>query len=181
MSSQEGQTCCHIARTQARGDSADDGFRGGSGGSDTSPTGMHDSSEKRTGPYQQEGMRSLGPGRRGHGFRVNTTRQPRHETRDAPAVIFPLLYMGAGNVPSVQSKGAQEGYRRSHSALPRSSTPARDRTRRPSPTFRRYTTHRSPAPHLNRSTGHGVPGAGACLRLHVTRRANVLPHCEDTS
>jgi hypothetical protein len=56
----------------ARGDSANNALIGsakgrGSGGSDTSPTRMHDSFEKRTGGLSQEGIRRLMPGRRGNG------------------------------------------------------------------------------------------------------------------
>ena len=124
FTSQKGQTFCHIARKQARGDSAGDAFISGSRGSDTSPIGMHDSPEKRTGPSEQSGRRGSGAGRRGHGFRVNTTRQPRHEFLEATAVVRPLMYMGAGNVPSVRRKWAREGYRegqgrRSHRPNPR--------------------------------------------------------------
>ena len=54
FTSQEGQTCCHIARTHARGKSAGGAFRGGSGGSDTSPSAMHDCPGDRTGGSQKE-------------------------------------------------------------------------------------------------------------------------------
>jgi hypothetical protein len=66
-------------------DSAGNALKGlqrgsGSGRGDTSPTGKHDSFEKRTGGLSQEGIRRLMPGRRGHGFRTHTTRQLRHES-----------------------------------------------------------------------------------------------------
>ena len=136
-------------------------------GSDTSNGGMHVSPENITTGSPQEGMRTLVPGRRGHGFRVHTARQPRFESLDAPAMSHLPLFMGAGNVPSVRSKRAREAYR-SHSRAPRSSTAGRHRSSRPqfppAPNpERNYPCNRTPSP--TRSTGHGAPGAVACLRL----------------
>ena len=102
------------------------GKGGGSGGSDTSPNGMHDSPGNITGGSPQEGMRRLLPVRRGLEFRVHTTRQ---ESLDAPAVARRLLPMDAGNVPSVRSKRARVAYC-SH-PTPRSSTPGRHHSARP--------------------------------------------------
>ena len=151
--------------------------KGGSGGSDTSPSAMHDSPGNRTGPPTQEGMRGLVPGRWGHGFRIHTTRHPRHELIDAPAVVHLLLCMGAGNVPSVRNKGALEVHR---NTVPRSSTPVRYRTRGPQPAFPRHTTPCSRTPISSTqctpegSIGHGEPGAGACLRLQQIRPTDPL-------
>ena len=51
------------------------------------------------------------PGRRGDGFRVNTPRQPRHESLDAPAATRLLPNTDAGDVPSGRSKRTREPYR----------------------------------------------------------------------
>ena len=64
---------------------------GGSGGNDTSPFGMHDSPGNGTGGLSQARMRGLAPGRRRHGLRTRTARQPRHESLDPPAVARLLL------------------------------------------------------------------------------------------
>jgi hypothetical protein len=146
----------------------------------------------------QEGMQTSEPGRRGHGFRIRTARQPRHEALDAPAVARPLMHMGAGNMPSVRKKRAREGHtavgrvavvervtvigreghrRReghcSHSP-PRSSSPVRYGIRSPQPGMILGIGRRSRAHAPKGSTGHGAPGAGACLRLHQTRSADPL-------
>jgi hypothetical protein len=143
------------------------GKGGGSGGSDTSPTGMHASPEKITGGSPQEGMRRLLPVRRGLEFRVHTTRQ---ESLDAPAVARRLLPMDAGNVPSVRSKGTREAYR-SH-PTPRSSTPGRHHSGRPPSSTPRSISPCSRTGTPKDCTGHGAPGAGACRRLQQTRPAD---------
>ena len=135
---------------------------------------MHDSPENRTGRSPQEGMRRLLPERMGHGFRMHTTRHLRHELLDAPAAARPLLYAGAGNVPSVRSKGALEAHRSHHPAAPHNSTRGWHRTSRSPPMIPRYTTPCSLALPSKCSTGHGAPGAGACLRLQQTRPADPL-------
>ena len=142
----------------------------GSGGSDTSSIGMHVSPVNRTGGSPQEGMRRLVSGRRGHGFRVHTTRQ---ESLDAPAVACRLLSMNAGNVSSLRGKQAREAYG-SHST-PRSSTPGRHHSARPPPTLPgggARPCSRTPTPNQPGCTDHGAPGAGACLRLQQTRPAD---------
>ena len=143
-----------------------------SGGSDTLPTGMHDSPGRSTGGSSQEGMRRLlSPGIRGLAFRVYTTRQ---ESRGAPAVARRLLSMDAGNVPSMRSKRAREAHCRVWKPAPRSSTPVRHHTGRPPPTTPGHTTPSRCSRDPKGSTGHGAPGAGACLRLQPTRHAD--PH-----
>jgi len=162
-------------RLAARGDGASDAFRGsakggGSGRSDTSPTGMHDSFEKRTGGLSQEGMRRLMPGRRGNGFRIHTTRQPRHASPDAPVVAYRPLYEDDSNAPRMRRKRAWEDYR-SHST-PRSSTPVRNRTRRPPPANSESTRPCTRTLPPKGSTGRGAPIVGLCLRLQQTRPAD---------
>jgi hypothetical protein len=95
------------------------------------------------------------PGRRGHGFRIHTTRQPRHESLDAPAVVHRPLYEDACNVPSVRSKRDWEDYR-SHSP-PRSSIPVWYRTRRPLPTNPARTRPCTRTLPPKGSTAHGAP------------------------
>ena len=129
---------------------------------------MHDSSGNRTGGSSQLGRRGVMPGMRRHGFRVHKPRQPRHEFLDAPAVARPLLYVGAGNVPSMRGKRVREAYR-SHS-IPRRSISGRNRnSRHPRSIPFRTRPCNGTRPHI-RSTGHGAPGAGACLRLQHTRQ-----------
>ena len=107
------------------------------------------------------------PGRRGHGFRVHTPRQVCQESIDAPAVTRLLLYINAGNMPSVRRKRAREAYRSQLGAL-HSSTAGRHRRSRPqfSPAAipqRNFPSSRTPSP--KDSTDHGPPGADECLRL----------------
>ena len=104
-------------------------------------------------------------------MRVHTTRHPRHESLDAPAVARPLLYSSAGNEPSVRGKPAQEAYR-SHPPSPHSSTPGRSRTYRPQHSILGSILKSTRAPTQIRSTNHGPPGAGTCLRLQQTRPAD---------
>ena len=124
-------------------------------------------------------MRRLVPGSRGHGFRVHTTRQPHHESLDAPAMTRLPLYVDAGNVPSVQSKRARGAYRR-YRSHPRSSNPALDdRSGPPPPTNLVGNTDRqhppcSRTPSPRGSTGDGVPGVGEYIMLQQSRPADPL-------
>jgi len=148
------------------------GIERGNGGRDTSPTGMHDSPERSTGGSSQEGMRRfLSPGMSGLAFRVYTTRQ---ESLGAPAVARRLLSMDAGNVPSMRSKRERGAHRRVWKPAPRSSTPVRHHTGCPPPTTPGHTTPSRCSRDPKGSTGHGAPGAGACLRLQPTRHADPL-------
>ena len=148
----------------------------GSGGGDTSPISMHDSPGNRTRGLSQKGMRGLVlPGRRELGLRVRKKSQAHHESLDALAVAHPLLYVGAGNVPSVLSQGTREAYRsRVGKPALRSSNPVRHRTSRFQTAIPRCNPPCSRAPPTNCSTVHGAPSAGACRRLQQTRPKDPL-------